>query len=276
MRRIKIVNHKLALFEEKEIRKIYKNNKWYYSITDVISMMTDTKEPNQYLKKIKLKEPELEKDWDNICIKINMQTKDGKIRKTQTSDTMGILRIIESISSPKAETFKRWLAKIGSERLEEINNPELAMDRMKQIYEYKGYSNAWIEQREREITTRHSLTEEWEIRGSKENQDYIILMNEIYKSGLGIDSEQYKDIKGIKETGILKDSMTNLELALINLGEVTTIEIHKKNNSYGIEELKKDIDISGEILNKTKKEIERNLEKNIISPENYMNLTYDK
>lgn len=270
------MNNKLALFEEKEIRKTYKNNKWYYSITDVISTLTDSTNPNQYLKNLKLRDSELQHNWDTICTLLNMQTSDGKIRKVQTSDTAGILRIIESIQSPKAEPFKLWLAKLGYERLEEINNPELAMDRMKRIYEMKGYSPAWIEQREREITTRHSLKEEWEKRGVKPGQDYLILTNEIYKSSFGISTDEYKDIKGIEEISYLKDSMTNLELALTNLGETTVVELHKKNNSQGITELKKDINEVGKVINNTKNEIEEQLLKNIISRENYMNLTDNK
>lgn len=267
------MSNKLALFEEKEIRKTYKNNKWYYSITDVISILTGSSNPNQYLKSIKSRDIELKNNWDIICTNLNMQTKDGKIRKTMTTDTQGILRIIQSIQSPKAENFKRWLAKLGSERLEEINNPELAMDRMKQIYEQKGYSSTWIEQREREIMTRHSLKEEWYKRGIKPGQDYLILTNEIYKSSFGIDSNEYKDIKGIKELSYLKDSMTNLELALTNLNEVLAIEIHQKNNSSGIEELKKDLSEVGKVINDTKNNIETKLERTIVSSENHMNLT---
>lgn len=268
--------NKLALFEEKEIRKVYKNNKWYYSIIDVISIFTDSSNPTQYLKNLKLKDTVLQKDWNNICILLNMQTSDGKIRKVMATDTVGILRIIESIQTEKAEPVKRWLAKLGYERIEELSNPELLMDRMKQIYESKGYSKGWIEQREREITTRHSLKDEWETRGVKQREDYILLTNEIYKSNLGIDIDEYQNIKGIKEQGYLKDSMTNLELALTNLGEATIVELHKKNNSRDINELKKDITETGKLINNTKKEIENKLEKSIISPENYMNLTSNK
>ena len=156
------MNDKLSLFEGKEIRKVYKNNKWYYSIIDVISVLTNSSNPSEYLKKIKQRDKYLETNWSLLCININMQTKDGKIRKVIASDTTGVLRIIEAISSSEAEKIKMWLARLGNERIDEINNPELAMDRMKKIYELKGYSKGWIEQREREITTRHSLKEEWE------------------------------------------------------------------------------------------------------------------
>lgn len=269
------MNNKLALFEESKIRKVYKNNKWYYSIIDVIKLLTDSSNPNQYLKNIKSKDLELGKNWNNLCINLNMQTKDGKIRKTMTSDTVGIIRIIESIQTEKSEKFKMWLARIANERLEEINNPELAMDRMKQIYKQKGYSSTWIEQREREIVTRHSLKEEWSKR-KIQKEEYKILINEIYNSSLGIDIDQYQKIKGIEDTNYLKDSMTNLELALTNLNETIIVEFHQKNDSRGIEELKTDINTVGKIINNTKKDIETNLERNIISSENYMNLTINK
>lgn len=267
------MNTKLALFEEKEIRKIYKNNNWYYSVNDVISFLTNSTNPSEYLKKLKLKDIELQKNWNNLYININMQTKNGKIRKVTAANTIGLLRIIESISSPKAEEFKMWLARLGNERLEEINEPEIAMERMKKIYQLKGYSNSWIEQREREITSRHSLNEEWIKRGIKTSREYQILLNDIYKSNFGINISEYKKIKGINEISDLKDSMTNLELALTNLSEVTIAEIHNKNNSQGIEELKKDINEVGNIIINSKKQIEEKLDTSIISPENYMNLT---
>ena len=266
------MNNKLALFEEKEIRKIYKNNKWYYSIIDVIEKYSNAKDPKQYLQKIKLRDPELQTNWNKICILLNMHTKDGKIRKTQVADTIGILRIIESISSEKVEPIKMWLAKIGSDRLDEISAPELAMDRMKEIYKKKGYSDIWIEQREREITSRHSLKEEWHKRGIEKNKDYMLLNNEIYKSSFGIDIDQYKNIKGIQDSSILKDSMTNIELAIMNLSETIAIEIHRKKYSRGLEELNNDILQTGKIIATTKNDIEHNLEKNIVSSENYMNL----
>lgn len=267
------MNTKLALFDEKEIRKIYKNNSWYYSINDVISYLTDSTNPSENIKKLKQKDKELARIWNTLCININMQSKDGKIRKVATSNNIGILRIIESITSPKAEEFKMWLARLGKEKIEEIDEPELAMNRMKKIYELKGYSNTWIEQREREITTRHSLNEEWIKRGIKKSREYQILQNEIYKSNFEIDITKYKKIKGIDENENLKDSMTNLELALINLSEATTIELHNKNNSQGIELLKKDINDVGDLIKNTKINIENKIDKTILSSENYMNLT---
>ncbi len=267
------MEYKLALFEEKEIRKTWKENKWYFSILDVVYALTDSNDPKQYIKKLKSRDDALQNNWGTICTLLEMPTKDGKKRKIQVSDTAGILRIIQSIPSPKAEPFKIWLARVGSERIEEINNPELAMDRMKQIYERKGYSKSWIEQRERGITTRHNLTDEWKERGAQIGKDYAILTNEIYKSGFGLSAKEYKNIKGLHESQNLRDSMTNIELALTNLGEATAVEFHKKNNSQGLTKLKNDMNKAGKVLNKAKQEIEQELERPIVSSQNYIELT---
>ena len=270
------MENKLALFEDKKIRKTWQNNKWYFSILDGVYALTDSKDPKQYIKKLKARDLEIQNNWGTICTLLVMTANDGKKRKIQMADTEGILRIIQSIPSSKAEPFKRWLAKVGSERIEEINNPELAMDRMKQIYEKKGYSKSWIEQRERSITTRHNLTDEWKERGAKVGKDYAILTNEIYKSGFGIDAKEYKNIKGLHESQNLRDSMTNIELALTNLGEATAVEFHRKNNSQGINRLKEDVNKAGNVLNKAKIEIENELGKSIITSQNYIELTDNK
>lgn len=266
------MDNKLALFEEKEIRKIWKDEKWYFSIIDVIFVLTDSVDPKQYINKLKKRDNLLNKGWVQIVHTLEMQTKGG-IQKTICADTEGILRIIQSIPSPKAEPFKLWLAKVGSERIEEINNPELAMDRMKALYEKKGYSKSWVEQRERGIATRHNLTDEWKERGVRIQKDYAILTNEIYKSGFGVTAKQYKNIKQIHDSQNLRDSMTNIELALTNLGEATAVEFHKKNDSFGLKELKVDMNKSGKVIKKAKDEIEKELERPIITEENYIDLT---
>lgn len=247
------MNNKLALFEEKQIRKTWKEKKWYFSVVDVVYALTDSVNPRDYWYKLKKRASEEEKiELSTICRQLKLESSDGKKYSTDCSDTEGISRIIQSIPSPKAEPFKRWLAKVGSERIEEINNPELAMDRMKHIYEQKGYSNSWIEQRERGITTRHKLTDEWKERGANNSKDYAILTNEIYKSGFGFSSKEYKDIKKLHESQNLRDSMSNIELTLTNLGEATAIEFHKKNNSHGVKELKQDVTKAGKVLNTAK------------------------
>lgn len=266
------MENNLALFEEKAIRKIWKDGRWYFSILDVVTILTDSKDPKQYINKLRKRDLYLNEGWVQIVHHLKIKTNGGS-QNMNCADTEGILRIIESIPSPKAEPFKRWLAKVGSERIEEINNPELAMDRMKKIYEKKGYSASWIEQRERGIITRHNLTNEWRIRGANNNQDYAILTNEIYKTGFGLSAKEYKDIKGLKENQNLRDSMTNIELALTNLGEASAAELHKNNDSYGKEELKKDANDAGDIINVAKNELEKKLNKQVVISKNYLNLT---
>lgn len=269
------MNNKLALFEEKQIRKTWEDDKWYFSIEDVVYALTDSKDPKQYINKLRQRDEQLSQGWVQIVHTLKMDTRGGK-QKINCADTEGILRIIQSIPSPKAEPFKRWLAKVGSERIEEINNPELAMDRMKQIYEKKGYSKAWIEQRERGIATRHNLTDEWKERGANTSKDYAILTNEIYKTGFGYDALEYKNIKGLHESQNLRDSMTNIELALTNLGEAAAVEFHQNNNSIGLDELKSDVDKAGKVLNKAKNEIELELKRPVVTSLNYIDLTDNK
>ena len=268
------MENKLALFEEKEIRKVWENNKWYFSVVDVVYALTDSSDPKDYWYRLKKRANEEEKiELSTICRQLKLISTDGKKYNTDCADTEGILRIIQSIPSPKAEPFKRWLAKVGSERIEEINDPELAMIRMRKTYRNKGYSDAWIEQRERGITSRNNLTDEWEKRGAHEGRDYAILTNEIYKSGFGLTAKEYKQIKNIDDSKNLRDSMTNLELALTNLGEVTAKEYHIKNDSVGVDELKRDVNKAGKVLNDAKKIIELELERPVVSSENYLDLT---
>ena len=268
------MNNKLALFEEKEIRRTYQEGKWYFSVVDVVFALTNSKDPKQYINKLRKRDETLNKGWVQIVHPLKLDTNGGK-QSINCADTEGILRIIQSIPSKKAEPFKRWLAKVGSERIEEIQNPELAMDRMKELYEKKGYSKSWINMRERGIATRHNLTDEWKERGISKGIEYAILTNEIYKSGFGVTAKEYKDIKGLHESENLRDSMTNIELALTNLGEATAVEFHKKNDSKGLKELKNDMNEAGTVINSAKKEIERKLERPIVTRENYIELTED-
>ena len=195
------------------------------------------------------------------------------MRETDCTDTKGILRIIQSIPSPKAEPFKLWLAQVGSERLDEIVNPELAINRAKETYIRKGYDNGWIAQRLKSIDSRKQLTDTWKNSGAKD-KDYAILTDEIYKNTFGLNTTQYKDLKGINKTKRnLRDSMGNLELAITNLAEVTANEIHHKNNSYGIEELKDDVIIAGKITGKTRKDIEKEIGRKVANKTNYKTLT---
>lgn len=266
------MNKNLALFEEKEIRKTWVDGKWYFSIEDVVFALTDSKDPKQYISKMRKRDIYLSEGWVQFVHTLKMDTKGGK-QKVNCADTEGILRIIQSIPSPKAEPFKRWLAKVGRERVDEINDPELAAIRMHDLYKKKGYADDWIDQRERGIYTRNILTDEWSNRGAKRGIDYAILTNEIYESGFGLSAKEYKDLKNINDNQNLRDSMTNLELALTNLGEATAVELHKKNNSIGLPKLKNDVNRAGVALNKAKQAVEEELETSVVTSKNYLDLT---
>ena len=264
--------NKIALFEEKEIRRTWQDEKWYFSIEDIVYVLTDSKDPKQYINKLRKRDEILGKGWVQIVHTLKMKTKGG-VQKINCADTEGILRIIQSIPSKKAEPFKRWLAKVGKERIDEINSPELAMDRMKRLYEQKGYSKAWIEQRERGITTRHNLVDEWNERGANNSLDYAILTNEIYKSGFGLTAKEYKKVKKIHESKNLRDSMTNIELALTNLAEASAVEIHKSNESVCMNDLKKDANDAGKVMKKAKDELEDKIKRPVVSSKNHLDLT---
>ena len=268
--------NKIALFEEKEIRRAWYNEDWYFSVEDVVQILTDSVDVKQYIKKLKAREPELNNNWGTICTLVEMIAKDGKKRKVRTANTKGILRIIQSIPSPKAEPFKLWLAQVGSERLDEIVNPELAINRAKETYIRKGYDDSWIAQRLKSIDSIKELTDNWKERGAKD-RDYAILTDEIYKSTFNMNTAQYKELKGISNTKRnLRDSMGKLELAITNLAEVTANEIHNTKNSFGINELKGDVQEAGKITGRARKEIEEKIGKKVADKTNYNNLTKKK
>lgn len=268
--------NKLAIFEEKEIRRQWYNEDWYFSVEDVVEILTNSVDVKQYIKKLKMRDNELNSNWGTICTLVEMIAKDGKKRKIMTANTKGILRIIQSIPSPKAEPFKLWLAQVGSERLEEIVNPELAINRAKETYIRKGYEDSWIAQRLKSIDSRKELTDTWKFRGAK-NNDYAILTDEIYKSTFDMNTSQYKELKGISKTKRnLRDSMGKLELAITNLAEVTANEMHNVNDSFGLEKLKGDVQEAGRITGKARKEIEEKIGKKVVDKTNYKKLTDNK
>ena len=265
--------NKLALFEDREIRRVWHDEDWYFSVEDVVQILTDSVDVKQYIKKLKSRDPELNNNWGTICTLVEMTAKDGRRRKVRTSNTKGILRIIQSIPSPKAEPFKIWLAQVGSERLEEIVNPELAINRAKETYIRKGYDDNWIAQRLKSIDSRKELTDNWKERGAKD-RGYAILTDEIYKSTFNMNTAQYRDLKGISKTKRnLRDSMGNLELAITNLAEVTANEMHNTNNSFGLDELKDDVQEAGKITGKARREIEEKIGRKIANKGNYKKLT---
>ncbi len=256
----------LALFQDREIRRTWKYNKWFFVVEDVIVALTDSLDPKSYIAKMRIRDSFFREGYGQIVHTLKIKTRGG-MQKMNCADTKGILRIIQSIPSPKAEPFKQWLATVGSERIEEIQNPELAVARMRKIYAEKGYSKSWIQQRERSIATRNKLTDEWQSRGAKEGRDFAILTNDIYRSGFDLDAKSYKNLKGISKQQNLRDAMTDMELALTNLGETTATELHKKNDSYGIHELRKDAGEAGEVIKTARKEVEKRLGRSVVSKE---------
>ena len=267
--------NKLAIFEEKEIRREWYKEDWYFSVIDVVEVLVENnKRPRKYWSDLKQKL--ILEGFVEVSEKIGqlkMLAKDGKMRLTDVADTKTLLRIIQTIPSPKAEPFKRWLAQVGSERLDEIVNPELAINRAKETYIRKGYEDSWIAQRLKSIDSRKELTDTWKERGAKD-RDYAILTDEIYKSTFNMNTTQYKELKGINKTKRnLRDSMGKLELAITNLAEVTANEMHNTNNSFGLEELKDDVQEAGKITGKARKEIEGKIGKRVVDKSNYKNLT---
>lgn len=265
---------KLAIFEEKEIRREWYKDDWYFSIIDIIGVLVENNRPRKYWSDLKQKL--ISEGFIEVSEKIGqlkMLAKDGKNRLTDVADTKTLLRIIQTIPSPKAEPFKRWLAQVGSERLDEIVNPELAINRAKETYIKKGYEDTWIAQRLKSIDNRKELTDTWKARGAKD-RDYAILTDEIYKSTFDMNTAQYKNLKGIDKTKRnLRDSMGNLELAITNLAEVTANEMHNTNDSFGLEKLKDDVQEAGKITGKARKEIEEKIGRKIAEKTNYRNLT---
>jgi len=218
--------NKIAIFEGKQIRKVIFQDEWWFIVEDVVLALIDSSDPKQYIQRMKLRDPELAKGYVQLVHTLPVKTSGGS-QKMVCSNTEGIFRIIQSIPSPKAEPFKRWLAKVGYERIQEIENPELAQDRMKKLYEQKGYSQNWIDKRLRGIAIRQNLTDEWKKRGINVESDYAILTAEISKATFGITPSEYKELKKLKREN-LRDHMTDLELIFTMLGERVTTEISVK------------------------------------------------
>lgn len=224
----------IKLFESKKIRSEWneKENKWYFSVQDVLEVLTDSADVKQYIKKMLSRDEQLKGNWGTICTLVEMEAADGKRRKVQAADSKGLLRIIQSIPSPKAEPFKLWLAQVGSDRLDEIENPELATQRTRELYKLKGYPDDWIEKRMRSIAIREELTGEWKNSGVKEQKEYAILTAEISKAAFGLTPSEYKKVKGLKSQN-LRDHMNDLELIFSMLGEASTTEIVKTKHPNG-------------------------------------------
>lgn len=224
--------NKLAVFNGKEIRRTQHNDEWWFVVEDVVLALIDSNDPKQYIQRMKRRDPELDKGWVQIVHTLTVETQGGK-QKMLCANTEGIFRIIQSIPSPKAEPFKRWLAKVGYERVQEIEDPELATKRTKALYQAKGYSDAWIEKRMRGIAVRAELTDEWKKRGVGNEPEYAILTAEISKAAFGLTPSDYKHLKGLKREN-LRDHMTDLELIFSMLGEAATTEIARKKDAQAL------------------------------------------
>jgi len=258
----------LVVFQGTKIRKVWHNSEWFFAIADVVEALTNTPNASDYLKKIRKRDSELNKGWGQIVTPLKIETSGG----TQTincTNTKGAFRLIQSIPSPKAEPFKLWLAQVGYERVEEIQNPELAQERMKQIYEQKGYSKEWIEKRLRGIAIRQELTDEWKQRGVGEGKEFAILTNEISFATFGKTIEEYKKFKSLGKQN-LRDHMNDLELIFNMLGEKVTTEITRAKSLEQLDGCKKAAIEGGEVAGNARKEAEQKIGKTIVSNENYL------
>lgn len=261
---------KISIFEGSQIRRIFFEDDWWFSVIDIIAFLTDSKKPRDYWHKMKVREKNTsDVQLSTICRQLKLAAPDGKKRETDCANTEGILRIIQSIPSPKAEPFKLWLAKIGKERIEEIENPELAMDRAKSLYEKKGYDKGWIDKRMRGISVRHSLTDEWADRGAQKSVDFAILTNDVMQGAFDVKVQEYKQLKGLEREN-LRDHMTDLELIITMLGEATTTQITQQKNSKGLNKLRADAKAGGAVAGRTRKDIEKQTSKKVISKENFL------
>jgi len=259
---------KIVLFKDKKIRRTLHNNEWWFVIVDIIEALTDSVNPKQYLKNMLNRDEELAKGWVQIEHPLLIDTEGGK-QNINCANTEGIFRIIQSIPSPKAEPFKRWLAKVGYERVQEIEDPELATKRTRMLYKIKGYSESWIERRMRGIAIREELTEEWQKRGVKEQKDYEILTAEISKATFGITPTEYKKLKNLKREN-LRDHMNDLELIFTMLGERVTTEISQIEQPDSLDKNKIVAKRGGNVAGKARKETEKEIGKSVVSKDNYL------
>lgn len=274
---------KIAIFQKKEVRKQLHNGEWWFVLSDVVTVLTDSANPSQYLKRLRQRDAELAALFDPVekggvqivpPLALVFETSGGK-QRLLSWNTEGIFRLVQSIPSKRAEPFKRWLAKVGYERVQEIEDPELAQKRMKAIYKAKGYDDAWIERRVRGIAIRQELTDEWDKRGASSNLDYAILTAEISKATFGVTPGEYKKIKGLKRQN-LRDHMGDLELLFTQLGEASTIEIAKTDDTRGRAQ---NIDAArrgGSIAGIARKQLEEETGKPVVSGDNYLDTTHQK
>lgn len=260
------MDNELQLFGNKNIRTVWDSEKeeWYFSVYDVVEVLTDSKDVKQYIKKMRSRDAELSSKWGTICTLVEMTALDGKKRKIQAADTKGVLRIIQSIPSPKSEPFKLWLAQVGTERIEETIDPELSIDRALETYLKKGYTKEWINQRLQAIQVRKELTDEWDNRGVKKGIEYAILTDEITKAWSGMSTRNYKKLKGLTKEN-LRDNMSTLEIVLNMLAEATTTEFSKEMEPKTFEESRQIARQGGNVAGNARKNIEAITDRPVIT-----------
>ena len=267
------MQNKIIVFESKAIRRVWHQEEWWFSIVDVVSALTDSLDAGAYWRKLKQRLLEEGSQVVTNCHGLKLEAPDGKMRETDCANTKGMFRIIQSIPSPKAEPFKQWLAQVGYERVQEIENPELAQDRMKELFEQKGYSKDWIDKRLRGMAIRQNLTDEWKERGIENERDFSILTAEISKATFGMTPVEYKSMKGLsKKNENLRDHMTDLELIFTMLGEKVTTEISKKEKPDNFDKNRKIAKRGGTVAGKARKATEKELGRSIVSKENFLSL----
>lgn len=262
-------NNSIQLFEDRKIRTAWdeEQEEWYFSVQDVVAVLSESTDPKQYIKKMRARDPQLSANWGTICTPVQMLAADGKQRKVQAANTEGILRIIQSIPSPKAEPFRRWLAQVGRERIEETIDPEQAIDRALETYQKKGYDADWIHQRILSIRVRNELTAEWQARGVEQGREYAILTDEITKAWSGMTTRQYKNLKGLKKEN-LRDNMSTTEIILNMLAETSTKDISKKERPEGFSESMKVARRGGKVASIARTALEAETGEPVITSQN--------
>ncbi len=268
----------LVIFQDKKIRRIWHDGQWFFSVVDIIQVLTDSPDAKDYWYRLKKRELESSGvELSTFCRQLKLPSSDGKYYKTDCANTETMFRIIQSVSSPKAEPFKLWLAKVGHERIQEIENPELAQKRVREYYKMKGYPEEWIEKRLRGMVIRQELTDEWKNRGAENEKDFAILTNEISKATFGKTVGEYKQFKGLsKPNQNLRDHMTDWELILNMIGEKATTDITVAKDAKGIPELTNTAKEGGDIAKHTRTELEQKIGKSIVSEKNYLRLAEEK
>ncbi len=266
-------NH-IAVFQEQTIRRTWHNEEWWFSVSDVVAVLAESANPTDYIKKMRLRDKALAQGWGQIVTPLRIET-EGGVQRANCANTEGLFRIIQSIPSPRAEPFKRWLAQVGYERVKEIENPELASARARELYQAKGYPKDWIEKRLRSIAVRGELTDEWKARGVEEGREYAILTAEIARATFGVTPGEHSQLKGldkVKTGNNLRDHMTDLELIFTMLGEASTTEIARRKDAQGFDDNRDAAKQGGAVAGNARKELESKSGKPVVSRANYLAL----